>query len=125
MTMKPFVTQRRLCLLQPGFRVQAYGSGREFLESDDGSAPTCLVIDCQMPGIDGFDLVDRLTSNGTHAPVILMTGNCGRSTMIRASRAGVVAILEKPFSEELLLDSIHRALDGRPSAPNASVVLRT
>ncbi len=69
-----------------------------------------VVIDCQMPGIGGLDLVDRLTSNGTHAPVILMTGNCGRSAMIRARRAGVVAILEKPFSDELLLDSIHRAL---------------
>ncbi len=98
-------------LTSAGFRVQAYGSGRELLESDDGSAATCLVIDCQMPGIDGFDLVVRLTSNGTHAPVILMTGNCGRSTMIRARKAGVVAILEKPFSEELLLDLIHRALD--------------
>lgn len=93
------------------FRVQAYGSGHEFLESDDGSAATCLLIDCQMPGCGGLDLVDRLTSNGAHAPVILMTGNCGRSTMIRARKAGVVAILEKPFSEELLLDSIHRAID--------------
>ncbi len=98
-------------LASVGFRVQAYGSGRKFLESDDGSAATCLVIDCQMPGMGGFDLVDRLISNGAHAPVILMTGNCGRSTMIRARKAGVVAMLEKPFSEELLLDSIYRALD--------------
>ncbi len=98
-------------LTSAGFRVQAYGSGREFLESDDRSAARCLVIDCQMPGFGGLDLVDRLTSNGAHAPVILMTGNCGRSTMIRARRAGVVAILDKPFSEELLLDAIHRALD--------------
>ena len=98
-------------LTSAGFRVQAYGSGREFLESDDGSAATCLVIDCQMPGIGGLDLVDRLTTKGAHAPVILMTGNCGRSTMIRARRAGVIAILEKPFSEELLLDSIYRALN--------------
>ena len=98
-------------LTSAGFRVQVYGSGREFLESDDGSAATCLVIDCQMPGFGGLDLVDRLTSKGTHAPVILMTGNCGPSTTIRARRAGVVAILDKPFSEELLLDAIHRALD--------------
>ena len=94
-----------------GFLVKTYDSGSEFLKSHDRSAATCLVIDCQMPGIGGLDLVDRLSSNGSHAPVILMTGNCGRSTMIRARRAGVVAILEKPFSEELLLDSIHRALD--------------
>ena len=109
MTMTPFVTQRGLTSV--GFRVRAYGSGRELLESDEGAAATCLVIDCQMPDIGGLDLVDRLTSNGSHAPVILMTGNCGRSTMIRARRAGVIAILEKPFSEELLFDAIHRALD--------------
>ena len=98
-------------LTSVGFCVRADGSGREFLESDEGAAATCLVIDCQMSGIGGLDLVDRLTSNGTHAPVILMTGNCGRSTMIRARRAGVLAILEKAFSEELLLDQTHRALD--------------
>jgi len=97
-------------LTSAGFGVKTYGSGSEFLKSHDESAVSCLVIDCQMPDFDGFTLVDRLASNGAHAPVIMMTGNCGRSTKIRARKAGAVAILEKPFSEELLLDAIRRAL---------------
>ncbi len=97
-------------LTSAGFRVKTYGSGREFLKSHDESAASCLVIDCQMPDVGGLDLVDRLTSKGAHVPVILMTGNCGRSTKIRARKAGVVAILEKPFSEGQLLAAIHRAL---------------
>ncbi len=97
-------------LTSAGFCVKTYGSGGEFLKSHDVSAAGCLVIDCQMPEVGGFELVDRLTSKGAHAPVILMTGNCGPSTKTRARSAGAVAILEKPFSEELLLEAIRRAL---------------
>ncbi len=97
-------------LTSAGFRVKTYGSGSEFLKSHDESAASCLVIDCQMPEVGGFDLVDRLASEGAHAPVIMMTGNCGPSIKARARSAGAVAILEKPFLEELLLDAIRRAL---------------
>ena len=97
-------------LTSAGFCVKTYDSGGEFLKSHDESAASCLVIDCQMPEVDGFELVDRLTSKGAHAPVILMTGNCGPSTKARARRAGAVAILEKPFPDELLLDAVRLAL---------------
>ena len=97
-------------LASAGFRVKTYGSSREFLDSHDGSAASCLVIDCQMPDINGFALMDRLASRGAPAPVILMTGNCSPPTKARARSAGAVAILEKPFSEELLLDAIRRTL---------------
>ncbi len=97
-------------LTSAGFLVRTYGSGSEFLKSKDKSAATCLVIDCQMPDVDGFELVNRLASRGAHAPVILMTGNCGPSTKTRAHSIGAVVILEKPFSEKLLLDAIRRAL---------------
>ena len=97
-------------LASAGFRVGTYGSGREFLESHDRPAAMCLVIDCQMPDVDGLELIDRLASEGAPAPVVLMTGNCGPSIKARARRAGAVAILEKPFTEELLLSAIHRAL---------------
>ena len=97
-------------LAAAGFRVRTYGSGREYLKSHDEPAAGCLVIDCQMPEVDGFEVLDRLASKGAHAPVILMTGNCSPSTKARARSAGAVAILEKPFPEELLLDAIRRAL---------------
>ena len=97
-------------LASAGFLVKTYDSGSEFLKSPDRSAGTCLVIDCQMPGVDGFELIDRLASEGEPAPVILMTGNCGPSIRSRAHSTGALAVLEKPFSEELLLDAIRRAL---------------
>ena len=97
-------------LASAGFVVRTYDSSIKFLKSNDRSTASCLVVDCQMPGVDGIELVDRLASEGEAAPAILMTGNCGPSIRSRAHSAGAVAVLEKPFSEELLLDAIRRAL---------------
>ncbi len=98
-------------LTSAGYCVQAYDSAQKFLESLEASPVGCLIVDLQMPGMDGLALVDDLAARGRRVPVIVISGNCDSTRTQRARRAGAVAILEKPFSEELLLDAIRRALD--------------
>ena len=59
------------------------------------------MIDCQMPGVDGFELIDRLASEGEPAPVILMTGNCGPSIRSRAHTTGAVAVLDTNATDDV------------------------
>lgn len=97
-------------LTSTGLSVQAYASAQEFLESREASRVGCLIVDCQMPDMDGLTLVDGLAARGRRVPVIVISGNCDNTTSQRARRAGAVAILEKPFSEKILFAAIRRAL---------------
>ncbi len=97
-----------------GFGVQSYGSGADFLADDRVSKAGCLVIDQQMPGMNGLDVVDHLRREGIRLPVILISGRLDTSTRERAARLGVTKIVDKPFAACRLVNLIQVTL----SEPN-------
>ena len=75
--------------------------------SEDG----CLIIDVRMPAIGGLEVQERLRVEGTALPVIVITGYGDVPLAVRAMRAGAVAFVEKPFTEEEILAAVDRALE--------------
>lgn len=94
-----------------GYEVRPYTSPQAFLADHDASVPGCAVFDVAMPGLDGLQLQQALTSGGSHRPVIFITGNGDIPTTVRAMRAGAVDFLTKPLSNKDLLGAIARAQD--------------
>ena len=93
-----------------GFRVAAFESADAFLRSGQLHDTSCLVVDVQMPGIDGLQLQSQLAAAGCRIPIIFITAYDDKESRRRAMQAGAVAFLGKPFSDEQLLETIHSAL---------------
>jgi FixJ family two-component response regulator len=95
------------------FRAQTYGSGQEFLAALPTGLPDCLIVDFQMPEMNGLELQQHLVSNGIEIPTILITAY--GDVALRDHR-GLVASLQKPLQEKALFDAIDRAVGGSRSA---------
>lgn len=89
---------------------RTYESAHAFLAEADRPAG-CIVTDVRMPDMTGLELARRLRDSGSVEPVIVITGHADVPLAIEAMRAGVVDFIEKPFDDEVLLNSIHRVLD--------------
>jgi FixJ family two-component response regulator len=100
---------RRL-LRSAGLTTLTYTSAEEFLQSGVQPRIGCLVLDVQLPGMTGLDLLARLAASGVTLPVVMITARAEEQTRLRAEQAGVVAYLRKPFEEGVFLEAIQRAL---------------
>jgi FixJ family two-component response regulator len=100
---------RRL-MRSAGFEVLAFDSAEEFLEFSRCGAPGCVVLDVQMPGMNGLDLQDRLTDAGSKLPLVFITAYEDDHVRARAMNAGATEFLQKPFDDKALLNAIHSAL---------------
>jgi two-component system, LuxR family, response regulator FixJ len=96
-----------------GLVVRVCGSGAELLRHSDLPEAGCLVIECKMPLMDGFEVLDILAAQGTKLPVILLTSYATAAFRDRAAVAGVKYVLEKPLLNGSLLDNIHEVLGCR------------
>jgi len=94
-----------------GLHAETFGSADEFLQQFDPERPGCLVLDVRMPGMSGLELQSRLAGETIHPPVIIITGHGDVPMAVRAVQAGAVDFIEKPFNDQALLDSVHRALE--------------
>jgi FixJ family two-component response regulator len=92
-------------------RVQAFASAQEFLASRPSEAPSCLVLDVQMPGISGLDLQRELGHSDSHIPIIFMTGYGDIPMSVRAMKGGAFEFLTKPYRDEDLLRAISQAIE--------------
>jgi len=101
--------------------VETYANAEEFLESQNGGTAGCVVIDVCLPGMSGLDLQSALARRDIRLPVILITGFGDVPTAVRAMQAGAIDFIEKPFSGQLLLDSIAYAfsVDGQARGTEA------
>jgi FixJ family two-component response regulator len=95
-----------------GLEVETYASAKEFLERPPVDGPACIVTDVRMPGLSGLDLQQELSSAGLDLPVIFLTGHGTVPMSVRAMKAGAVDFLQKPVDDQVLLDAIHRAIEG-------------
>jgi FixJ family two-component response regulator len=96
-----------------GFQVKLYDRSRALLA--DGNLPeqACLVIDYRMADIDGIELLERLRSQNVTLPAILMSARVSNQLRATAHRLGFTAVLEKPLSAAVLIETIHTALAAR------------
>ncbi|MFI5365476.1 MAG: response regulator transcription factor [Candidatus Binatia bacterium] len=101
----------RWLLQSVGLPVQTYAAAEEFLEHYDATWPGCLVLDVRMPGMSGLKLQDVLAARHIQLPVIVVTGYAEVPTAVRALKTGAIDFIEKPFSDELLLDRVRQAIE--------------
>ncbi len=94
-----------------GLKVEAYGSAKEFLNAYDAGRTGCVVLDVRMPGMSGLELQRKLAASQFPIPVVIITGHGDVPMAVEAMKAGAVDFIEKPFRQEVLLDSIRRSLE--------------
>ena len=95
-----------------GLRAAAFESAEGFLKSGQLHDTACLIVDVQMPGMNGLQLQSHLAGESCGIPIIFITAYDDRESRGRAMRAGAVAFLSKPFGDEQLLQTIRSALRG-------------
>ena len=93
-----------------GFRAATFESAESFLRSGQLNNTSCLIVDVQMPGMDGLQLQSHLAACRCGIPIIFITACDDKESRQRAMQAGAVAFLGKPFSDEHLLQTIRSAL---------------
>src|ERR1044072_7747032 len=100
-----------------GLRVEVFASAQEFLAHPQSDAPSCLVLDVQLPGLSGLDLQQELAKADIQIPIIFLTGQCDIPMSVRAIKAGALEFSTKPFNDEDLLDAIQQGIarNQRPS----------
>jgi len=91
------------------YAVETYDSAKSFLRSLN-PAGNCAIVDIRMPEMDGLELQSEMARTGIDLPVIVITGHGDVPLAVRAMKAGAADFVEKPFSDDVLLDSIRRAL---------------
>jgi FixJ family two-component response regulator len=99
-----------------GMNTQTFASGSEFLafiEAMPSFHPDCVVLDLHMPGLNGLDVQEQLTRDGSLLSVIIITAYDEAATRERAMEGGAVAFLRKPFSDEVLIKALNEAIQRR------------
>ncbi len=89
----------------------AYSSADEFLQQEPVNAPSCIILDFQMPGLTGIDLQEALVALGHNLPVIFLSGRADIPISVKAMKRGALEFLTKPVSEEDLLSAIEKAIE--------------
>jgi FixJ family two-component response regulator len=106
-----------------GWRAETFGSAQEFLARAGSEAPSCLILDLQLPGLSGLDLQKRMAEVALEIPIVFLTGHGDIPASVKAMKAGAIEFLTKPVAEEDLLRAIQEAIerDGRTRQQYAEI----
>ncbi|UXI03407.1 response regulator transcription factor [Photobacterium sp. TY1-4] len=97
-----------------GLKAVPFSSGQAFLEACDPKANACVLLDIRMPGMGGLHVQEEMQRREIHLPVIFVSGHADVPIVVRAFKAGAIDFIEKPYNEQLLLDSVQQALNRQP-----------
>jgi len=93
-----------------GFAVRMHESATDFLAVAGNIRNGCLITDLRMPDMSGVELLRRLRDEGAMLPAIVITGHGDVQMAVEAMKNGALDFIEKPFSDDVLIDSISRAV---------------
>jgi FixJ family two-component response regulator len=94
-----------------GYEAALFASAEEFLQSvHHRDSLACLILDVRLPGMSGVELYTQLTHSRRSIPTIIITAHANQEMDIWAAKAGVIALLYKPFQPEVLLQAVRRAI---------------
>jgi FixJ family two-component response regulator len=97
-------------LQSSGFRVAAFASAQDYLDTFDPALPGCLLLDLSMPGQNGLQLQMALQARGDSPPIIFLTGHADVPETIQALKGGAVDFLTKPVEDEVLIAAVRHAI---------------
>jgi RNA polymerase sigma factor (sigma-70 family) len=107
-----------------GLSVQTFASAPEFLALKPVDAEGCLVLDVEMPGMNGLDLQREMNNSGISLPVIFLTGHGDIPMTVHALKAGAFHFLTKPVREDELMNAIRQALENDREARSKRAEIR-
>ncbi|NMZ53180.1 DNA-binding response regulator [Pseudomonas lundensis] len=96
-----------------GLHALPFTSGHAFLQACDPHLNACVLLDVRMPSMGGLHVQQALQKRGITMPVIFVSGHADVPIVVRAFKAGAHDFIEKPYNQQLLLDSVQQALSGR------------
>jgi FixJ family two-component response regulator len=96
-------------LASAGLDVAAFASAADFLAADKPDAPACLVLDLELPDINGLELQKELAEREA-PPIVFITGHGDVPSSVKAMKAGAIEFLSKPFGDKELLGAIDAAI---------------
>ena len=99
-----------------GYEATTFESAEDFLESCNLAQTSCLITDLHMPGLDGLELQSRLIAQGHQTPIIFITAYPEERFRKRAMNAGAAGFLNKPFTEDALINCVESALNSSTSS---------
>jgi FixJ family two-component response regulator len=94
-----------------GWRAECFASARDFLARPRVEAPSCLILDVNLPDLNGLDLQTQIAADRLNMPIIFITGFGDIPMTVRAMKAGAVEFLTKPFAIDTLVGAIRNAID--------------
>ncbi len=98
-------------LTASGYEVAEYASAKEFLDHLPlGAGPCCILLDVQLPGLNGLGLQTRLTELGSIVPIVFLTGHADIRIGVQSIKAGAEDFLTKPVPSDTLIEAIERAI---------------
>jgi len=101
----------RALLESDDLTAETYSSAQAFLDSYSGARSGCLLLDVQLPDVDGLKLQQDLAAAHPALPVIIITGHADVPVAVKALKAGAVDFIEKPFADDIILESVRRGLE--------------
>jgi FixJ family two-component response regulator len=98
------------CMESAGYVVEGFGSAEEFLASGATRSAACLIVDLQLPGINGLELQDKLAGSENRVPIVFVSAQGTDANREKAIRQGAAGFLGKPFHREELLNIVGAAI---------------
>ena len=108
-----------------GWQPETFASAQEFLSRPRVLAPSCLVLDVNLPDLNGLDLQKRVAGDRIDMPIIFITGYGDVPMTVQAMKAGAVEFLTKPFSDDVLLNAIRHAIERSQTALGHEAEIRS
>lgn len=94
-----------------GWQAETFASAQEFLARVGVEAPSCVVLDLQLPGLTGLEMQKQMAEVGLETPIVFLTGHGNIPATVQAMKAGAIEFLTKPVEEPDLLKAIQEAIE--------------
>jgi FixJ family two-component response regulator len=114
-----------LMIANAGWQPQAFASAQAFLSHSRISIPSCLILDVNLPDLNGLELQKRIAADDAGMPIIFLTGYGDVPMTVQAMKAGAIEFLMKPFNDDVLLGAIQQAIRDSQAALDHAAELQT